>query len=107
MLYLAADAVFSFSTFPLRASFVLGGFGLAATIAYAAYVAVCWCLGTAGPAGYTSLVLLVSLLGSLNLTFLGIVGAYVGRMHEQVKQRPLYLVKERIGGEPRLGHRAA
>jgi dolichol-phosphate mannosyltransferase len=107
MLHLAADAVFSFSTLPLRASFMLGGAGLVATLAYAGYVAVCWFRGTAGPAGYTSLVLLVSLLGSLNLTCLGIVGAYVGRMHEQVKQRPLYLVKERLGAAQRPAARAA
>ena len=47
--------------------------------------------------GYTSLVLLVSFMGSLNLICLGIIGEYVGRVHEQVKGRPLYLVKETIG----------
>jgi hypothetical protein len=77
-------------------SLMLGGLALAATFLYAIYVVACWLRGTAGPAGYTSLVLLVSFLGSLNLIGLGIVGAYVGRMHEQVKQRPLYLVKERL-----------
>ena len=100
MLHLAADAVFSFSTLPLRASFLLGGLGLAATVAYAIYVLGLWFAGARSPAGYTSLVLLISLLGSLNLTCLGIVGAYVGRMHEQVKQRPLYLVKERLAPAP-------
>jgi dolichol-phosphate mannosyltransferase len=96
MVHLAADAIFSFSTLPLRMSLMLGGLALAATFLYAIYVVACWLRGTAGPAGYTSLVLLVSFLGSLNLIGLGIVGAYVGRMHEQVKQRPLYLVKERL-----------
>jgi dolichol-phosphate mannosyltransferase len=41
----------------------------------------------------------VSGLSGLNLICLGIVGEYVGRIHEQVKHRPLYLVKERIGFE--------
>jgi dolichol-phosphate mannosyltransferase len=96
MLALAADAVFSFSTLPLRLSFLLGGLGLVATAIHAVYSVACWFTGHSGPAGYTTLVLLISFLGSLNLLCLGIVGAYVGRMHEQVKQRPLYLVKERI-----------
>lgn len=96
MFALAADALFSFSTLPLRLSFLLGGLGLAATGAHAVYTVACWAAGNTGPSGYTTLVLLVSFLGSLNLLCLGIVGAYVGRVHEQVKQRPLYLVKERI-----------
>lgn len=96
MLALATDAVFSFSTLPLRLSFLLGGLGLAATAVHAVYTVACWAAGNTVPDGYTTLVLLISFLGSLNLLCLGIVGAYVGRVHEQVKQRPLYLVKERI-----------
>jgi dolichol-phosphate mannosyltransferase len=108
MLALAFDAVFSFSTLPLRLSFLLGGLGLVATAVHAVYALVCWWSGNTGQAGYTTLVLLISFLGSLNLLCLGIIGAYVGRTHEQVKQRPLYLVKERIlrragPADPRAG----
>jgi glycosyltransferase involved in cell wall biosynthesis len=101
MLRLGADALFTFSLFPLRLSYLLGGFSLLLTFAYALFAyalftLACWLLGSVVP-GYTSLVLLVSFLGSANLLCLGIVGEYVGRIHEQVKHRPLYLVKERIG----------
>jgi dolichol-phosphate mannosyltransferase len=43
------------------------------------------------------LVLLVSFLGGLQMLCLGVVGEYIGRIHEQVKNRPRYLIKEQIG----------
>ena len=98
MLQMGADALFTFSLFPLRLSYLLGSLTLLGTAGYALFTLACWLLGASGGvAGYTSLVVLVSFLGGMNLLCLGIVGEYVGRMHEQVKQRPLYLVKEWIG----------
>jgi dolichol-phosphate mannosyltransferase len=96
MLRMGLDAVFAFSLVPLRLSYALGSVSLLATFAYALWSVVYWLRDQTVP-GYTSLVLLVSFLGSLHLICLGIVGEYVGRVHEQVKNRPLYLVKERIG----------
>ncbi len=108
MLRLGGDALFTFSLFPLRLGYALGGLALAGTLFYAVFVVACWVMGREAPPGYTSLVLLVSFLGGLNLFCIGIVGEYVGRIHEQVKQRPLYLVKESIGYEtPRDEARAA
>jgi dolichol-phosphate mannosyltransferase len=60
-------------------------------------VLVAWLLGSPGSPGFTTVILLVTFLGGLNLMCLGIVGEYVGRIHEQVKERPLYLVKEWVG----------
>lgn len=97
MLRMGTDALFTFSLFPLRLSYLMGGFSLLITFAYALFTLVSWLLGAGQVPGYTSLVLLVSFLGSFNLICFGIVGEYVGRIHEQVKQRPIYLVKERIG----------
>jgi dolichol-phosphate mannosyltransferase len=96
LLRMGIDAVFAFSLAPLRLSYLVGAFSLLATLAYAAWTVTCWLRDGVDVPGYTSLVLLVSLLGSLHLICLGIVGEYVGRMHEQVKRRPLYLVKEWI-----------
>jgi dolichol-phosphate mannosyltransferase len=102
---LGVDAVFAFSLMPLRFGYYLGSLALLATLGYALWTLACWLRDPQGAPGYTSLVLLISFLGSLQLLCLGIVGEYVGRVHEQVKQRPLYLVKERIGGtEDRSGH---
>src|SRR5262249_48385376 len=97
MLRMGLDAVFAFSLMPLRLSYTVGALSLLATLAYAVWTLVCWLNGAAQVQGYTSLVLLISFLGSLHLICLGIVGEYIGRVHEQVKQRPLYLVKEQIG----------
>ena len=97
LLRMGTDALFTFSLFPLRLSYLMGGCSLLITFAYALFTLVSWLLGAGMVPGYTSLVLLVSFLGSFNLICFGIVGEYVGRIHEQVKQRPIYLVKERIG----------
>ena len=99
MFRLGADALFTFSLFPLRLSYALGASALVLTLFYAIFTFVRWAIGSGEAPGYTSLVLLVSALSGLNLICLGIVGEYVGRIHEQVKHRPLYLVKERIGFE--------
>ncbi|MFQ3592820.1 MAG: glycosyltransferase family 2 protein [Gemmataceae bacterium] len=99
MFRMGADALFTFSLFPLRLSYALGATALILTFLYAVFTLFTWAVGAGETPGYTSLVLLVSGLSGLNLICLGIVGEYVGRIHEQVKHRPLYLVKERIGGE--------
>jgi glycosyltransferase involved in cell wall biosynthesis len=107
MLRLGADALFTFSLFPLRLSYALGGLALIATFCYAVFTLARWAIGGGEAPGYTSLVLLVSFLSGLNLICLGIVGEYVGRIHEQVKHRPLYLVKDRIGFDGTEAARAA
>jgi dolichol-phosphate mannosyltransferase len=96
MFQMATDALFTFSLFPLRLGYVLGGLALLVAFGYAMFTLGWWVSGGGVP-GYTSLVLLVSFLGGLNLFCLGIIGEYVGRMHEQVRYRPLYLVKEWVG----------
>jgi polyisoprenyl-phosphate glycosyltransferase len=97
MARMGLDALFTFSLVPLRLSYVVGGLSLMATLCYALWTLCCYLRDGISVQGYTSLVLLVSFLASLHLICLGIVGEYVGRVHEQVKNRPLYLVKERIG----------
>lgn len=99
MISFALDAIFSFSVSPLRAATLLG---VLTTLASAA--AVLWTvylrfvMNTTIP-GYSALIVAVLLLGGLNLTLLGIVGEYVGRIYVEVKQRPLYLVSELITAE--------
>ena len=97
MLRMGVDAVFAFSLMPLRLAYFIGGISLVATTFYALWACVRWMQGQVEVPGYTSLVVLGSFVGSLHLICLGIVGEYVGRVHEQVKRRPLYLVKESMG----------
>jgi dolichol-phosphate mannosyltransferase len=92
---LAVDAMLSFSKLPLRLSLAAGGLVTALGAGYAATVLLCALLGK-GPTAWPYHVLLVALLlvGGCILCGLGVVGEYVGRIYEQVKARPLYVLKE-------------
>ncbi len=49
------------------------------------------------PQGFTALVLLITFLSGVLLFFLGIIGEYVGRVYEEIKARPLYVIKKAVG----------
>jgi polyisoprenyl-phosphate glycosyltransferase len=92
MLGLSFDAAFSFSTIPLRLALFMGigvaGFGFS----YMVYsIARKFIFGDTVP-GWTTLVILVAITGGTILFCLGIIGEYIGRIYEQVKGRPLYVV---------------
>jgi dolichol-phosphate mannosyltransferase len=87
----AIDALLSFSKVPLRLSFVLGMVFLLAGTAYGGYALLRALFAGVG----WELVLAATLVtGGCVLASLGVVGEYVGRVYEQVKGRPLYLLKE-------------
>jgi polyisoprenyl-phosphate glycosyltransferase len=93
MLALAVDAMLSFSKVPLRLSMLLGALLLVLGIGHGTLL-----LGLAllGPSigGWQVVLLALFLIGGSILCSLGIVGEYIGRIYEQVKARPLYLLKE-------------
>jgi len=97
MLRFAFDATASFSHVPLHAATVIG----LCTAAFAFLllpVEFVWYLagGNAVP-GITSTIIVVAFLGGTQLVALGIIGEYVGRIYDEVKMRPLYVVAERSG----------
>jgi dolichol-phosphate mannosyltransferase len=49
--------------------------------------------------GWASIVVGMSFLGGVQLTVLGVMGTYIASIHEEVKRRPLYLVRDRVGGD--------
>lgn len=51
--------------------------------------------------GQASTLILVLFLGDVQLIFLGILGEYLGRIYDEVRQRPLYIVRETLGGDAR------
>ncbi|MDE2292803.1 MAG: glycosyltransferase family 2 protein [Elusimicrobia bacterium] len=94
MTRLALDGIASGSIRPLRAALWLGAGVLAASVAYALYVLLIFALHRTLIKGWASIVLLVMFMGGGQLILLGIIGEYVGRTYEQVKGRPLYVIRE-------------
>ena len=94
---LAIDAVTSFSTRPLKLASLLGvAFGLASFLLLG-YALFSWAfLGAVE--GWTSQMVVITLLGGIQLIVLGIQGEYLGRLFEQAKGRPLFLIDEVVGG---------
>ena len=94
---MALNAVLAFSTVPLRAASLLGLCTLAAGLLYGAYILYARLAGRPIEPGWTALMLTVLILGGVQLICVGIIAEYVGRIFEEVKQRPLYVVREWIG----------
>lgn len=97
-LFLAIDAITSFTYAPLRLASYLGIATSFFAFLYIGVVIILKICGINFP-GYTSIMASILLLGGLQLTVLGILGEYVGRIFEQGQQRPLYLV-DQVQGEP-------
>ncbi len=101
MLRFAVDGITSFSTVPLRMAIWLGV--LAGVTAMAGGVWAVWekVFGKGVIQGWTTIMILVGLGSSAQLLMTGILGEYVGRIYEEVKRRPLYVVQDEIN-LPRL-----
>ena len=107
LVHFALDGLTSFSTLPLRVSSLLGLVISLVAFAYALIILVeSLVLGIAVP-GFPTIVISVMLLSGVQLIFLGIIGEYLGRVYEEVKFRPLFLVAEEIGVSRNDGERRA
>ena len=97
MVRLAVNGILSFSLLPLRLATWLGFFtaGLALSgIVYAIFVRL---FTDAWVSGWAALFIAISFLGGVQLVLIGVLGEYVGRIYREVKRRPLYFVRERLG----------
>ena len=101
---LALDCIIGFSDIPLRMALWTGALVSLAALSYGAFILLDLALyGFEGrTSGWASTVLIISLIGGFNLLTTGIVGLYVGRIHNEVKQRPLYVIGRTEGFERRL-----
>ena len=98
MIRLAANAIFSFSAKPLYLSMYLGLFVTLLSLALALRTLIGKLLNPAASVqGWTTLMVVVLFLGGIQLLTVGVLGQYVGRLFEQSKQRPLYIVEEILG----------
>lgn len=91
---LAADALFSFSRFPLRVCLWLGLTGVIVFFLAGIHVLLSKLLGWA-PVGWSSMVISIYFLGSIQLTFLGVLGEYIYRTYRESQNRPVYFIREK------------
>jgi dolichol-phosphate mannosyltransferase len=92
MIRLAFNGVLGFSDVPLRLALWFGMTISGLALLFGLYVLARWFFNDNVVQGWTSTVLVLTLLGGLHLLMLGIVGLYIGRIHNEVKRRPLYFV---------------
>ncbi|WP_132461502.1 glycosyltransferase family 2 protein [Rhodovulum marinum] len=97
MIRLAMDGVVGFSDAPLRLALWLGAFVSLGAMFYGIYIVII-ALFTGGlVAGWASTIVVLSFLSGINLLISGVIGLYVGRIHNESKERPLYFISESIG----------
>jgi dolichol-phosphate mannosyltransferase len=107
LLRYAFDAIFSFSYKPLRFSLVMGMATAVFAMIFAVVLITARIRGVGilgGPVviGYTSTIVSILFLGGIQLIGIGILGEYLGRIYDEVKRRPLYLVQRVYGPQARV-----
>jgi dolichol-phosphate mannosyltransferase len=102
MLRFALDALTGFSSAPLKLASHAGLLLSLGSLLILAYIAYAFVAGRSIQ-GWTSLMLVVVVLGAVQMFVLALMGEYIGRLYNEVKGRPLYIVQEIAGGEPAKG----
>ncbi len=101
---LAYDGIFNFSYVPLRVITKLGFYSILASAGYLAFVLYKKLMGYELPSGFTALIFAIVLFSGVQLICLGIIGEYLARIYMQVKNRPLFVVKNVIArGKSKYG----
>lgn len=106
MVQMALDGVTAMSTKPLRLATYIGFFTTLLCLVYAVYALAGWMRGITVP-GWVSLLVSVLFLGAVQLTTIGILGEYVGRIYEIVRQVPPYVVEQEPAEEQKPRARSA
>lgn len=96
-LSLAIDGITSFSSRPLRVVTYVGLLGIISSIGLTAYAVISKIYSPQTTlSGWTSLLISLTFFSGIQLISLGLIGEYVGRIYDEVKQRPLYVIKDTI-----------
>lgn len=101
LMRLAMDAIYSFSWVPLRVVSVIGILSVLISLVYLVIIIIMRLSGDIPPelAGWTTIIFLIIAFGGLTLLALGIIGEYIGRIYDEVKQRPVYVIAETTEGK--------
>lgn len=104
LVHLALDGIFSFSLVPLKlatwfgfAVSALAICGILFTLAQRLFPATFALVGLAPVPGYATIVIAILFMGGVQLTFLGILGEYLGRIFDEVKRRPPWVLRDSVG----------
>jgi dolichol-phosphate mannosyltransferase len=89
---LAFDGIFAFSMAPLRAAALLGLATIVASLLFAGYAVYVKVILGRSPTGFTSLIVAMALLSGVQLLVLGVMGEYLGRIYDETKGRPHYVI---------------
>ena len=92
----AVEGFVSFSTAPLRFAFIIGFLVSAFAFIYGAYVILRTLIFGVDLSGWASTIVIISFLGGIQLIVLGVIGEYIARIYEQVKNRPHFIIEESI-----------
>jgi dolichol-phosphate mannosyltransferase len=99
MFRFAADGILSFSPLPLYFSLYLGLLSCVFGAVYGAFAVWEKLFGKGVVPGWTSTVIMLSLFGGMQMLLMGVLGLYVGKIFEEIKQRPVYLLRRSLGIE--------
>ena len=106
MMRFALDALTGFSSAPLKLASHVGLALSIGSVILILYIAYAWAAGR-NVQGWTSLMLVVVVIGAVQMFVLALMGEYIGRLYNEAKRRPLYIVQEVAGRQPseaRLGY---
>ena len=95
---LAIDGITSFTTAPLRIATITGIVISFMAFLYIVYLIIRPLFGVSTGAGYSSTLAVILFMGGVQMLFLGIIGEYIGRIFNETKSRPLYLIEEYYAG---------
>ena len=93
---LAFDGMFAFSVAPLRAAWLFGACVSAAASVYALYAIFQRLFLGTSPQGFTALIVAITFFAGVQLLFLGLIGEYLGRVYDEAKGRPHFVVTETV-----------
>ncbi len=101
----ALDGIFAFSRYPLRILALIGLILSIASFAFILFVSSVWALKLLGiphsfpfPPGWATIVVSILFLSSIQMMMMGVLGEYIGRVYDQSKGRPVYIVREKSEG---------